>query len=355
MLPIFTNSYKAQGAITTHPTSARFRELVKINVGRLQEYYYSNVRAVPNSHPLVQALKHLPPYTDDPVDLFNMADARYPYISKNFNFTTDYNRGTFLGHKVYSSANNMIYSTSEYVSPYRAVNNWQNLYPIKCLWVDSTFMDMSVPSATLNVDSEFTSISVDLPLLSLMYKGFKESMRDSELVLGQDQFIATRVLPTMIESQVDMTCISATIALFEGKHTLQSRVNAPIFLNSYSAEFTKIAEYALNRIEGSKMQYVHMLQSMPTVYADNAAQALILPDFSPTTQVDWAMMATRLKVINFLLDVGGKAGRQGNSGFIQKLKPYCRDIQMSRIPYTRMTDNMASFIDDTLTKIQRLK
>lgn len=355
MLPIFTDSYKARGAITTHPSSPRYAELIKLNVNRQIEYYQSNVRAVRNDHPLVQALKHLPSYTENPVDLFNTAYGRFPYLSKNFKFTTEYNKGSFKAHQVYSTKDSMIYSMSDYIRPYQAVSDWKSLTPLKCLWLDSSFVDMSVPNNLLNDEDKFSSVSIDLPLLSLMYKGFKESMVNSELVLGEDQFIATYVLPSILPTQVDISCVSATMAVFEGTYSTQSRVNTSIYLPSYSSEFHKIALHALNRIEGSKMQYIHMLQSIPCVYQASALDALVLPDFAPTTQVEWAMLATRLKVIDFLLEVGGKPGRDANKGFIQTLKPYCRDVRMARIPYTEMSDTMASYIDDTLTKIINLK
>lgn len=354
MLTIFTDSNKPRGAISLHPSVPRLKELVKINVQRLIDYYHSNVRAVRNDHPFVQVLKHLPTYTGSPIDLFNIADSRFPYLSKNFKFTTDFNRGSFKGYKVYPCSDNMIYAKGEYVRPYDAVDNWKTLKPLKSLWTSSNFLDMGVPDNRNLITDGFNAVSIDIPQLALMYRGFYE-MQTDDMLLGEDQFVGTYLLPSIVESQVDMSCISSTIALFEGNYISQTRVNTQIYLPSYGIEFQKAAMHALNRIEGSRMLYLHMLQSIPCIYHENAANALTLPDFAPTTQVEWAMLATRLKVINFLLDVGGKAGRDANKGFIQHLKPYCRDIQSQRIPYTEMSDSMATFIDDSLVRIRNLK
>lgn len=355
MLPLFEQNHKPRGAISLHPSVSRFKELVKINVTRLQDYYHSNVRAVRNSYPLVQAIKHMPSYTEDAVNLFNTASSRYPYLSKNLRFTTDFNAGSLTGHKVIPLSDNLIYSTSDYVRPYQAVQDWKTLRPIKLFWKDSAYMDMSVPDPYALIKDGLVAMTVDLPLLSLMYKGYKHEMDKTGLVLGEDQFIGTYLLPSVIESQVDMTCISAAIALYEGNHVTQSRVVAPIYLNSYASEFSTVTKHALNRIDGSRMQYNHMLQSIPTVYSESAEQALLLPSFAPTTQVEWSMLVSRLKIIDFLLEVGGKSGRDANRGFINILKVYCRDVQKARIPYSVMSDSLAQYVDHTLTKIANIK
>lgn len=350
MLDIFTQTYQARGAVSQAPGIDNFRRKIKDNVRRMQEYYASNVRSVPSNHPLVQALKHSGVYTMDAVELFNVASERSPYISKNFGFTTEFNRGFFNKHKVYPSRDNMIYSSSQYTRPYEAVQAWSQLRPVNLLWMDSDYLDMSVPSHLLNTTDSFSSISVDIPLMALMYKGFKEYYNTTTLVLGEDQFVATYLLPSMLESQVDMSMVSALISVYEGDYRHTSRVNSNFYLPSYSTEYEAVARHVLNRISDTRMQYKDILQNIPCVYQENALQTLTLPDFISTTQVDWAMMATRFKIINFLLDVGGTQGRKANQGFINKLKVYSRLVINSGVPYGSMSNELASSLQSSLDK-----
>lgn len=354
MLDIFTNTYQARALVSNAPGIDNFRNKIKQNVARMQEYYASNVRSVPSAHPFVQALKHSGVYTYDAVDLQNNAIVRSPYISKNFQFTTEFNPGSFLKHKVYSFTDNMIYTSTNYVRPYQAVSNWSSLRPLKAMWLDQDHLDMSVPNANLQIQDGLAAVHLDIPLMALMYKGFKEDPKFKAMVLGEDQFVATFVLPSILESQADITMISALIAVYDGDYRYMSRVNSNYYLPSYSAEFEKIARFVLERISDTRMQYKDILQNIPCVYATSALEALTLPDFIPTTQVDWAMLATRMKVINFLLDVGGPGGRRANQGFITKLKVFARQVRAAKVPYLNMSDNMAAFYDISLSKYLKL-
>lgn len=349
MIDIFAPSHKSRALISNAPGIENFRNKVKLNVSRLQDYYASNIRSVPSDNPLVQSLKHSGVYTFDAVDLQNNAIVRSPYISKNFGFTTEFNAGSFLKHKVYPYTDNMIYTSTGYVRPYQAVSNWTKLRPLNTLWVDADYLDMSVPDNKQQIIDGFSSVHLDIPLMALMYKGFKEDPKYSQVVLGEDQFVATYVLPSILESQVDISMISALIAVYEGDYRHTTRVNSNYYLPSYSAEFEKVAQFVLDRISGTRMQYKDMLQNIPCVYKSNALEALVLPDFISTTQVDWAMLATRLRIINFLIDIGGANGRRANQGFLNKLKVFTRLVRASRVPYTSMSDYMASFYDRSLS------
>lgn len=358
MLPIFTDTYNTRGSVSNHPGLARFKELSKITVRDLINYYASNVRAVYGDHPLSQVITHMPTWMTDPVELSDISTSRYPYLSRNLGFTTDFNRGSLKGHKVYPYSDNLIFATHSYISPFKAVSNWTSLSPVKCFWMDTEQLELSVPDSKKTVTHGLYAMSVDIPKLTLMYKGYKETesqRRSGELILGPQHFVATHVLPSIVPSQLDMSCISSTIAIYNGTYTNNHRVDEVIYLPTRSTDFENIARKALERLDGSRMQYVHMLQHIPTVFAKDGLEALRLPDFVPTTQVQWAMFITRLKIIDFLLEVGGKQGRDANRGFINQLKIFSRDIRMSQIPYTSMSDRLAGYIDNTLTKFINLK
>lgn len=356
MLSIFTDTYSPRASVSRSPKEQWLKTQLTSSVEKVKKYWVSNIHSVPNNHVLVQAIKHLGSYQSLAPELYNTAESRAPYLSKNLKLTTDYNRGSFIGHKLYGVQDNMIYSHSDYVRPYSAVDNWQSLNPLKCLWLDSDKIDLSIPSQSNIQDQQFSSVAVDLPMLALMYKGFKNSRFSGEdgAVYTEDQFVGTWVLPSILESQVDMTAISALIAYYEGTYERTSKVDINAYIPSYGYEFEEVAKYVLKRITDTRMPYVQILQSMPSIYRENALQSLILPEYSSTIQVDWAMMATRMQVINFLLDVGGSTGKRANQGFINQLKRYTREIRTGQVPYRDMTPAMGAFIENSLSRYSRL-
>lgn len=353
MLTIFTNANVPRSGISSIPGQDRFRELLRYRVKTVQDYYRSNVRAVNSSSGFVQALKHLPSWTTDPIELSNTAKGRYPYIAKALKFTSDFNRGTLKTHKLNGASDTIVYATDEYVRPYSAVSEWDRQTPLKYLWIDSKGLDL-FPALSPSEFNGLCSVQIDLPLAALMYKGFKESMMNSSSVLGEEHFVAIHLLTSSLPSQVDMSCISSIIARYRGEYTPVRQKVTSIYLGSYDDDFKKIADYVINRVEGTRMPYLQVLQNIPCIYKDNAHQALILPDHLSTTQVNWAMLLMRMPVINFLLDIGGNAGRKANQGFINRLKQHAKEVRLSRVPYMEMTDETAAFFDRSITRYERL-
>lgn len=355
MIPLFTNTYQARGRVSRAPTEAIFKVRVNDSVTRLKALWQSNNHRVLSDHPLVQALKHSGLYTYQPVELYNAAVSRYPYLSRNLKFTTDFNKGSFDHLRVYPTKDSMIYSTDDYVRVYQAIDDWRNLQPLKCLWLDTHLVDMSIPSDR-PVSPGYSAVSVDIPLMTLMYKGFKQSLAsiDDSSVLGEEDFVGTYVLPSIIESQVDTTCTSALMSVFYGTYQSHQRVAVNYAIPAYGAEYEKIAKHVLSGITDTRMSYVQILQSIPAVYKASGLEAMQLPDFPSTAQVDWAMFSARIPVIDFLLDVGGKVGRNANQGFINQLKTYTRKVNSSTIPYSSMSDSLALKIENAVKRYQKL-
>lgn len=355
MLPIFTDAYFPRGSISRSPKADWFRTQVKRSVEEIQSYWTGTVHRVYSQYPLVQALKHLGSPSYSPVDLYDTADARAPYLSKNLKFTTDYNVGALNALKVYPTKDSLIYSASNYIRPHQAVDNWKTLQPLKTLWLDSDLVDLSIPNELGDVQDSFSAVSVDLPMLVLMYKGFhQEQSMQEEVILSEEQFVSTWVLPAILETQVDISCVSSLISVYEGTYEKTNRVKINRYVPSYGYEYFDIANFVLNKVSDTRMPYVQILQHIPAVYKTNALEALALPNFAPTIQVDWAMFASRLRVVNFLLDVGGRTGQKANQGFINQLKRYTREIRNNRVPYDRMSPALAGYIENSLTRFTKL-
>lgn len=360
MLALFSNTYQTRGQISLHPQTQNYRELVKRNVLRQKEYYASASRAVFANHPLAQALKLIGANADvEPWELYDRAITRAPYVARTLDFTSDVAKGRLNRYHIYSCANSLNLNIYDYISPFTSTPKWREIKPVNTVWIDSPYVDMAVPPDVKETLS-FSAVSVDLPKLVLMYRGFLDDRKrilaeqNGQLLLGEENFVAMYVLPSMLESQVDISAVSATQALYYGNYETQRAVKSAIYLPGYGSEFEKIAKYALDRIDGAKMQYIHMLQHIPAVYRDSAAQTLILPSLAPTTQVNWALLISRLATIMFLIDVGGKAARDTNRGYINDLKRRCKEISLAGIPYSLMSDSLATFVDRSLVRISKL-
>lgn len=353
MLPLFTMSTVPRTNVSVSPGLSRLRAVVKDSVLKVQDYYRSNVRTATAAHPFAQMLGHMVPYQLDPIEVYNSAVSRYPYVSKALKFTTDFNRGTLQGHRVTNSLDTLIFATHDYVRPYAAVADWKSLKPVKYIWCESPFLDISPLEHDGSNRYDFEALSLDVPSLALMYKGFKESL-SSESVLGADQFVGTHIAVSALESKADMSMISAAISMYGGTYEDNRRQDVEIYVPSYSSDVQTVLKHFLQRCEGTKMPFVQVLANLPCIYQENALLALQLPDYLPTTQVNWAMLAARLKVINFLYDLGGANGKRANQGFTNQLKKEVRLVRSMRYPENAMSSELKDFVENSLTRYEAL-
>lgn len=360
MISLFSTPYAHRTNISRHPSTDWMAKRFDENIVKQQEYAIASALSVFANHPLAQALKLIGANADmDIVDLYNYAWIRAPYVANSLHFMSSVFQGSLRRHQIYSSTDSLIFAESTYISPTVGLANWRELTPVKVLWMDANQVQMDLPDRE-GTPFAFTAVVVDIPMLVLMYRGFLQYRKTVMATLpeygvyGEENFIAMHVLPNMLRSQVDITAISATIAMYYGEYEKTSRVNAPIYLPSYAGDFEKIAKYSLKELVGVKQEYRAAINQLPAFYGKTALDVLQLPDTLVTTQVEWALFLSRLRVIMFIIDVGGKQGRDANKAYIGDLQKKARNLKIAGIPRNKMSSDMYEYIEDTFDYIRTL-
>lgn len=360
MFSLFSTPYAHRTNISRHPSTDWIAKRFDENIAKQQEYAIKSAHAVYANHPLVQALKLIGANADkDIVDLYNYVWIRAPYVATILKFSSPTNPGTFTAHQIYASTDSMVFSEATYISPTKGLANWRNLSPVKVMWIDADQVQTEIPSRD-GKPYPFTAVVVDLPMLVLMYRGFINYRKEVMATLpeygvyGEEHFIAMHVLPNMIRSQVNLSAISATIALYNGEYERTSRVDSPNYLPSYANDFEKIAKYSLKQLVDVKQEYRAAINQLPAFYGQTALDVLQLPDTLVTTQGEWALFASRLRVMMFIIDVGGKQGRDANKAFIGQLQKKSKELKITGIPRSKMSDEMYDYISETISYIQTL-
>jgi hypothetical protein len=80
-------------------------------------------------------------------------------------------------------------------------------------------------------------------------------------------------------------------------------------------------------LQNKNTNFINLLANIILPSGNNALQTLILPDVSPTVQVQWAMLLSRLKFMVFLIDVSKNKDQSRN--FINDWKNIIKRIQRS--------------------------
>lgn len=321
-------------------------------------YYNSRAFYLNNTNILVRILNSFTVPIESSIDRYvEMATTRGPYIAKHFGITSEINfgkihEGTFYGDKVKE-----IYLYNEnYFSPFTIGKDWQSLRPVTVLDHPISDLKLLLPNGKVNSTAEGTAtIAIDIPMLLTQYRYFLlEQQYNSESVLGANHFVYKYVLPNMLYSHIDIVLMNRLMNLYYGAPMSTNLYKYPFPIVDYSSAVDKDLKRVLNRLKNSRTPYFGYLQNIVSIGNPSMVESLKMPDLAKTRQVWWAMFLTRLKVMKFLIDVGGSNGVHTNGYFIGKLKLDIKRLTNERIFETMLPMDMLYEVKETLEELGQL-
>jgi hypothetical protein len=123
----------------------------------------------------------------------------------------------------------------------------------------------------------------------------------------------------MLYRHMDGVIMNRLMNLFYGAPMGTAYRQHPFLLYDYRHKLDQSLGIYLKHIENKSLRYEDMLRNLPAVFFNSQLDALKLPDYAPTRQVQWSLLLARLPVIQFLIDVGGDAGRRRNGTVLNSL------------------------------------
>lgn len=312
---------------------SQHRQLVTVSESiykTLTDYYQFSSYRLPNDHLLVQIVKNLEYSLETPFEkVVETVYARAPYVANHFNLTSSLQKGTPKKNVFYANRNNdmvdYVFSNSLIdIDPFDEEKIWKDLSPLKVLHHTCTDFRLLPINGQNDIPwNGYSVVHIDIPLLALQYREWcldKVMNFDSEAIYNANKFIVTNVLPKLYKSHMDYVMIN----LMAVKENTLSKVVHGRWLPIALPDIQKPAEAAINEIHKklsmSRRQYMHTLESFPTIFSKNGLELLKMPFVVSTRQDNWLQMLTRLPVIETLIQLQSKPGRDVNKGFINDFK-----------------------------------
>lgn len=362
MYTLFTSRSEPQYPVTMSPAFEMIRRNFQKEINKIIDYYHTRVFATQGNHLLVRLLMQAAVPASYSLDQFmSVVYARSPYIAKHFRFTSEIEYGIFHEGVFYGPGNKeLIFSNEDYFDPYEATLNWKDQKPIKVLDHQISDLSLLLPNGKTNSTGQgFCAISINLPLLLCMYRAFlldqdnrRRSSDGASMLLGTTHFVHMYVLPSMLYSHVDVALMNRMSNLFHELEMSKPIRKYVFHVIDQSDKVDKILLEVIRRLDGKRSNYAAYLENIPSVYHTSMLESLKMPDFSKTRQVYWALIVSRLAVMNFLLQLGGENGVASNGVFINELKKICKyltneNILGAMLPPAQYID-VTQFIDSVL-------
>lgn len=364
MLKLFEPNYKPTSG-TYIPSQSRPNTVrAELTVNTLINYFSRSAFRLPGNHLLVQLVKALQYSLETPFEnVVQSVYARAPYVANHFNLTSVLAFGTphksvFYGHRNNDVVDYVFSSNLVDVDPFSKDESWTELSPLKVIHHPCTDFRMLLPHGQNDVPwSGYSVVQLDLPLLALQYHKFQHEMKlkfDNEAVSDPNKFIVTRVLPKLYKSHFDYV----TVNLFSVQLGTMEKVThnrwLPIALPDMDKPMEQMVKEVFKKVVNTRRPFINLLETIPSFFHGNGLNFLQMPVEVPVKQLNWLTIMSRQPVMEYLLDVQGKPGRDVNRAYISDFKRDASAFLNARnYEYVRPLQNREKLID-FLEKVQYL-
>jgi hypothetical protein len=337
-LELFREEYVEKapiGAVVIQRDIPYLINIYSYNISKIEEYYQNKIFAVKNNFILSRYLEHIPTDLSIPVENYVEQNRRFAiYLAKHFKFTSDIERGVVHNGYFYGEGNSeVILVDDSYFNPYEVERKWKTYPCISVIQHNINDFNMLLPvSKDYGQRKGITVISFNPSILAIKYRQFLRQQRVNESkgepVLNKNHFVYKYVLPAILPSQIDHVFLNVLIDHFYGKEeiaVLKYRLPFPIY-----KPYTQIERWVkdtLHILKNKNTNFINLLANIILPSGVSALQRLILPDISPTIQVQWALLLSRLKFMVFLIEVS--KNKDQSRHFINDWKNVIKRIQRS--------------------------
>lgn len=306
------------------------KEGLKKDIDIVQSYYKEElIRPVRGSHILVRLLQSIAvPFSlsldryYSNVDMIALGKATTQRMTSSVSKGIIH-RGLFYGDNIPE----IIIASDNPFNVEEVHNNWKNVSAVKVLMHPKSDLTFQLPTGKSQSDEGgFAVIYINVSMLAVQYRAFKMSMMDKDISLDTTHFVGAYVLPNMLKSQTAITLFNRIYNAANGlESNNDTRRKHPFVYPDYNGFVKKATRQVIKNIEVSPKNYRKVFHSLPSIYREDMYHDLILPPMMNTRQVSWAMIISRLKMVDFLITVAGEDIRKQNQ---QQLNQIYRTLHL---------------------------
>lgn len=295
-------------------------------------------------------------------DLSNSADryteiisTRIPYIGKEFLLTSEIEKGVVHHGSFFGKGNDeIIMAVNDYFNPFQVEQNWKNSNVLTIYKHNINDMKMLLPSGrSTGSRTGLCSIGINLPKMALMFRCFMREQSAHALnggeVLNKNFFVYKYVFGKNIESIVDHSMLNRLMDKYYGRIEVIPKFKHPFKIFEPTTQIERFVDNTLDVITKKDLPFTDVLNNISLIYSESALSLLNLPEVAPNRQITWALLASRLEHMCFLLDIGGKSSE--NRKHVNDWKKAIQRIDSGSVFEEMFTYEMRGSLREKMYKI----
>lgn len=361
MFQLFTKQFDSQNGVIKPPEFEYIQRTYQHQLSIITDYYYNRVYAVKSQHLLVRLLiTNEIPVNYDLNHYMDVAYTRSPYVAKHFRLTSDIEYGQVRPSVFYGEDNDEILLYDESPFDYtEASRSWKTLQAIKVAEHPFSDLGLALPTGIkTSTDTGLVVMSINLPLLMLQYRQFtlEQQMRlqDGEGLLGATHFVHMYVLPNILYSHIELCLVNRLVNLFYGAPMGDSLKRHPFHVIDYRDKIDRMLSAVSKRLKKTRMMYFSVLKNIPSMYYEDSQVSLQMIDTAHTRQVWWALLVARLRIIQFVIDIGGESGIRMNGTLINRLQIDLKRLVEENVIKTLLPEELYHEVNDRINELLAL-
>lgn len=353
MINFFEQYTPGNTAVVTPPQWHYLQTGYLKNLEKVQEFYKLYPIAVNAGHFLIRLLESIDVDMDTPINkYYKYVEAKAQNLSMSLGMTSAIAKGEMFKGLFYGPGNTeVLLSVDIYTNPEETYKNWENVSAVYPLLHPKSDMDFILPfGEKTSGESGLCVIAVNIPQLAMQYRAFRDAQVDnlSGISKSIQQFIGGYVIPNMLPAQTDLALFNRVynrlFKMDDGTNRVYRKhsFNLPF----YDAHLDVAIDHILENISKGELEFDHVLKSIPAILNKDMLEVLVMPDVTATTQVDWALCATRLKAVNFLIKADRGYAAMKNQAILNQIIRIYRNNNVGNMIHAQFPRSIVSELND---------
>lgn len=316
------------------------RDRFSDNLTKAINFYQFGRRAVRSNHILVTLINSiLAPHSSDLERFIELVHAAAPSVGHGLGIGSPiYKAAVFKDGPFYGKGTDEVLFFVE--SDYDRLPHWTQVKAITVLCHPKTDISFNLLDGIPNTDeSGYAVIAIDPVLLMYQYRQWRKTQINAPAgeALSVNHFVAMYVLPSMLESHLDVAWLNRILAQLTLRPTHEGKRRLSFALPTHTTYVEQTQSEIIDKLTRNNMSYEDMLANIPTIFSGTMIGKTELAKMAPTKQTNMFYLLSSLPWIWLLASADAATDATSNGKYHNEI-----NRAISRLNSERWLDALTS-------------
>lgn len=274
------------------------------NIEKIEHFYRDYPTAVESSHLLVRLIQSIAVSRNLTFDRYVAnCTALSLNVAQSLKLTSGLSKGQVWDGVFYGNGTKEIIIGHDTLFPIQdTYENWKDLHPVTVLQHNQTNTVLMLPDGRVSsLDKGVAVIAINIPMLMAMYYRFNQE-QDGEEAIGRPrrtiyQFVCSYALAGMMRTHLDCVIVNRLYNRISGTPVTPAIRKHSFFLTDFDYALDAVMDQQLVFLRNMKKRFSGVLRAIQLPMSGNMWEFAKLPAVPETLQAEWALVASRIKLI----------------------------------------------------------